>query len=142
MDSRNNVELLLNTRVVSLNEASLATDDASPLPVIPSVELKVEFSLGVQEPSQKVLGADLVLWTVGCQSAVPSTESGEDGRASLPRNARGQVATEKTLRVKGWPRVFAIGDSAVLASPDPPLGGTAQVGSSGFSTVEFVKHPM
>lgn len=46
----------------------------------------------------------------------------------LPLNGRGQVETEETLRVKGHPRIFAVGDSsATRDSKGKLLPPTAQV---------------
>nr|CAD1826260.1 unnamed protein product [Ananas comosus var. bracteatus] len=46
----------------------------------------------------------------------------------IPLNGRGQAETDETLRVKGHPRIFAIGDSAALRdSSGKLLPATAQV---------------
>ncbi|OVA06934.1 FAD-dependent pyridine nucleotide-disulfide oxidoreductase [Macleaya cordata] len=75
----------------------------------------------------QILEADLVLWTVGSKPLVPPLEPGNQPRA-FPVNGRGQAETDETLRVKGHPRIFAIGDSAALRdSSGRLLPATAQV---------------
>ncbi|CAM6090553.1 unnamed protein product [Calypogeia fissa] len=56
------------------------------------------------------LKADLVLWTIGNRATVPSGPNTD--YAAFPVNGRGQADTDENLRVKGHPRIFAIGDSA------------------------------
>ncbi|KAF5186013.1 Alternative NAD(P)H-ubiquinone oxidoreductase C1 protein [Thalictrum thalictroides] len=71
----------------------------------------------------QILEVDLILWTVGSKPLVPEVEP-----YVLPVNGRGQAETDETLRVKGHPRVFAIGDSAALRdSSGRILPATAQV---------------
>ncbi|KAK1405050.1 alternative NAD(P)H-ubiquinone oxidoreductase C1, chloroplastic/mitochondrial [Heracleum sosnowskyi] len=83
------------------------------------------------QPTEKgqqsqLLEADLVLWTVGSRSLLPQLEPCEP--YELPLNGRGQVETEETLRVKGHPRIFAVGDSsATKDSKGKLLPPTAQV---------------
>ncbi|CAN6478374.1 unnamed protein product [Victoria cruziana] len=55
--------------------------------------------------------ADLVLWTVGSKPLLPLVAAGNSGLL-FPANASGQAEIDDTLRVKGHPRIFAIGDSA------------------------------
>ncbi|KAF8405712.1 hypothetical protein HHK36_007789 [Tetracentron sinense] len=75
----------------------------------------------------QVLEADLVLWTVGSKPLVPQMEPC-DQLHSFPVNARGQAETDETLRVKGHPRIFAVGDSAALRDSNGKiLPATAQV---------------
>ncbi|KAJ7279846.1 hypothetical protein O6H91_Y374700 [Diphasiastrum complanatum] len=75
----------------------------------------------------KNLEADLVLWTVGNKPLVPSNEPGSVTKPFLV-NGRGQAETDETLRVKGHPRIFAIGDSASTRdSSGRLLAATAQV---------------
>ncbi|KAL3640477.1 Nuclear pore complex subunit [Castilleja foliolosa] len=79
---------------------------------------------GIQ--SQEV-EADLVLWTVGSKPLIPELGS-SDKPVYLPLNGRGQAETDETLRVKGHPRIFAVGDSsAVRDRQGKLLPGTAQV---------------
>ncbi|KAE8691197.1 Alternative NAD(P)H-ubiquinone oxidoreductase C1 [Hibiscus syriacus] len=84
------------------------------------------------QPAEKglesqILEADLVLWTVGSKALLPELEPC-DKPHELPLNARGQAETDETLRVKGHPRIFAIGDSSSLRdSAGRLLPATAQV---------------
>ncbi|KAL3528254.1 hypothetical protein ACH5RR_012910 [Cinchona calisaya] len=79
---------------------------------------------GVQS---QILEADLVLWTVGSKSLLPQLEA-SDGPDEIPLNARGQAETDETLRVKGHPRIFAVGDSSSFRdSSGKVLPATAQV---------------
>ncbi|CAN1188071.1 Alternative NAD(P)H-ubiquinone oxidoreductase C1, chloroplastic/mitochondrial [Linum perenne] len=61
----------------------------------------------------QILETDLVLWTVGSKPLLPELEPNEHPQ-DLPLNARGQAETDETLRVKGHPRIFALGDSSAL----------------------------
>ena len=75
------------------------------------------------------LEADLVLWTVGNKPRLPQVEPSDRPHA-LPLNGRGQAETDETLRVKGHPRIFALGDSSALRdSSGKVLPATAQVNS-------------
>lgn len=75
----------------------------------------------------QMLVADLVLWTVGSKPLIPSTEP-PNQPYMFPVTSRGQAETDETLRVKGHPRIFAIGDSAALRdSSGRLLPATAQV---------------
>ncbi|CAL5404895.1 unnamed protein product [Camellia sinensis] len=84
------------------------------------------------EPAKKglqnqTLEADLVLWTVGSKPLLPLLESC-DKPHELPLNARGQAETDDTLRVKGHPRIFSIGDASSLRDSNGRLlPATAQV---------------
>ncbi|KAK4264678.1 hypothetical protein QN277_025820 [Acacia crassicarpa] len=76
---------------------------------------------------RRVLEADLVLWTVGSKSSLTQIEP-SDLSLPLPLNGRGQAETDETLRVKGHPRIFALGDSSALRdSHGRILPATAQV---------------
>ncbi|KAJ1405020.1 hypothetical protein SESBI_26161 [Sesbania bispinosa] len=75
----------------------------------------------------KIIEADLVLWTVGSKPPLPQLES-SDMPFVIPLNARGQAETDETLRVKGHPRIFALGDSSALRDSNGRiLPATAQV---------------
>ncbi|KAE8689204.1 Alternative NAD(P)H-ubiquinone oxidoreductase C1 [Hibiscus syriacus] len=84
------------------------------------------------QPAEKglesqILEADLVLWTVGSKALLPELEP-SDKPHELPLNARGQAETDEMLRVKGHPRIFALGDSSSLRdSTGRLLPATAQV---------------
>ncbi|KAJ8420369.1 hypothetical protein Cgig2_024944 [Carnegiea gigantea] len=81
------------------------------------------------------LEADLVLWTVGNKPRLPQLEPC-DRPYLLPLNGRGQAETDETLRVKGHPRIFALGDSSALRdSSGNLLPATAQVA---FQEADFV----
>ncbi|CAA3016013.1 alternative NAD(P)H-ubiquinone oxidoreductase C1, chloroplastic/mitochondrial-like [Olea europaea var. sylvestris] len=75
----------------------------------------------------QIVEVDLVLWTVGTKPQLPLLEH-NDNPNMLPLNVRGQVETDETLRVKGHPRVFAVGDSCALRGKHGNLlPATAQV---------------
>lgn len=84
------------------------------------------------QPAQRglesqILEADLVLWTVGSKPVIPHLDQ-YDQFNTFPLNRRGQAETDETLRVRGHPRIFAIGDSAALRdSSGNLLPATAQV---------------
>ncbi|KAF2321008.1 hypothetical protein GH714_032616 [Hevea brasiliensis] len=84
------------------------------------------------QPAEKglesqILEADIVLWTVGSKPLLSQLES-YNRPHELPLNARGQAETDETLRVKGHPRIFALGDSSALRdSGGKLLPATAQV---------------
>ncbi|PKI72657.1 alternative NAD(P)H-ubiquinone oxidoreductase C1, chloroplastic/mitochondrial [Punica granatum] len=84
------------------------------------------------QPSQRglqnqILEADIVLWTVGSKPPLPELEP-DDRPYELPLNSRGQAETDENLRVKGHPRIFAVGDSSALRDSDGRLlPATAQV---------------
>lgn len=83
------------------------------------------------QPTEKgvesqVIEADMVLWTVGAKPLL--TELEPSGPSVLPLNVRGQAETDETLRVKGHPRIFALGDSSSLRDSNGKLlPTTAQV---------------
>ncbi|XP_042504833.1 alternative NAD(P)H-ubiquinone oxidoreductase C1, chloroplastic/mitochondrial-like isoform X1 [Macadamia integrifolia] len=75
----------------------------------------------------QVIEADIVLWTVGNKPVIPPLEPCDQPYA-FPINGRGQAETDETLRVKGHPRIFAVGDSAALRDASGRLlPATAQV---------------
>ncbi|KAI4326157.1 hypothetical protein MLD38_031498 [Melastoma candidum] len=84
------------------------------------------------QPAQRglqsqILEVDLVLWTVGSKPSLPELEPWDQPN-ELPLTARGQAETDETLRVKGHPRIFALGDSSALRdSKGRLLPATAQV---------------
>jgi NADH:ubiquinone reductase (non-electrogenic) len=70
------------------------------------------------------LEADLVLWT----SRNANREWAMRKPHELPLNSQGQAETDETLRVKGHPCIFALGDSAALRDSNGRLlPATAQV---------------
>ena len=85
------------------------------------------------EPTEKgvesqVIEADMVLWTVGTKPLLTELEQPSGGPSVLPLNVNGQAETDETLRVKGHPRIFALGDSSSLRDSNGKLlPTTAQV---------------
>ncbi|XP_031493054.1 alternative NAD(P)H-ubiquinone oxidoreductase C1, chloroplastic/mitochondrial isoform X2 [Nymphaea colorata] len=72
------------------------------------------------------LEVDLVLWTVGSRPLLPLV--GPNNSGLFPANSGGQAEIDDTLRVKGHPRIFAIGDSAGFRdSSGRRVPATAQV---------------
>ncbi|XP_044469859.1 alternative NAD(P)H-ubiquinone oxidoreductase C1, chloroplastic/mitochondrial isoform X2 [Mangifera indica] len=87
----------------------------------------LELQPAVKGLESKSIEADLVLWTVGSKPLLPQLEPSRNP-LELPLNARGQAETDETLRVKGHPRIFALGDSSALRDSDGRLlPATAQV---------------
>ncbi|XP_042483575.1 alternative NAD(P)H-ubiquinone oxidoreductase C1, chloroplastic/mitochondrial-like [Macadamia integrifolia] len=84
------------------------------------------------QPAEKglqsqVLEANIVLWTVGNKPVVPPLEPC-DRPHLFPISGRGQAETDETLRVKGHPCIFAVGDSTALRDASGRLlPATAQV---------------
>ncbi|KAL2504684.1 NAD(P)H dehydrogenase C1 [Abeliophyllum distichum] len=104
--------------VESLNNA---TDIRSPESLV--LELQPA-QRGLQSQNVEV---DLVLWTVGTKPQLSLLEP-NDKPNRLPLNARGQAEIDETLRVRGHPRVFAVGDSCALRDGHGNLlPATAQV---------------
>lgn len=120
--SSRKVELLLGYFVRSIRRS------ADPLS---SGNESDKFILELQ-PSQRglqsqILEADIVLWTVGSKPPLPELGPG-DWPNELPLTSRGQAETDETLRVKGHPRIFAVGDSSALRDLQGKLlPATAQV---------------
>lgn len=87
----------------------------------------LELQPAIKGLESQMLQADLVLWTVGSKPLLPPLEPCNKPH-ELPLNTRGQAETEETLRVKGHPRIFALGDSSALRdSKGRMLPATAQV---------------
>ena len=103
-----------------------------PGPDVPRVQHDAEELIVEVQPAERglqsqILKADLVLWTVGNKPSLPQLEPC-DKPHMLPLNNRGQAETDETLRVKGNPRIFALGDSSALRDPNGRLlPSTAQV---------------
>ncbi|KAL3693246.1 hypothetical protein R1sor_006897 [Riccia sorocarpa] len=127
-----NVELVLGYRVTGVrssedrrsnpeNNGSASTSSSSKY----SISLKLVTSRKRSDDSQ--LEADLILWTIGTKATVPSRDLDTDYPA-FPVNGRGQADTDEFLRVKGHPRIFAVGDSSSTKdSAGRTLPSTAQV---------------
>ncbi|KAG8645579.1 alternative NAD(P)H-ubiquinone oxidoreductase C1, chloroplastic/mitochondrial isoform X2 [Manihot esculenta] len=118
-------------RIASNSETSATTKENGASEDIPLQHSSEKYFLELQ-PAEKglesqILEADIVLWTVGAKPLLSQLESYNKPR-ELPLNARGQTETDETLRVKGHPRIFALGDSSALRdSGGKLLPATAQV---------------
>ncbi|KAH9623257.1 hypothetical protein KSS87_023113 [Heliosperma pusillum] len=133
--SERNVQLFLGYLVNSVQRAAdvkvldQSVENGPALDVVEQDHGKfvVEIQPTVRGLDGQILEADLVLWTVGNKPRLPELESG--GKSYfLPLNGRGQAETDETLRVKGHPRIFALGDSSALRDTSGKLlPSTAQV---------------
>ncbi|KDP32480.1 hypothetical protein JCGZ_13405 [Jatropha curcas] len=130
------VQLLLGyfvrcIRVADNLETSAKPTDNSAVKDIATQHSAEKYYLELQ-PAKKglqnqIIEVDLVLWTVGSKPLVSQLESCRQP-FELPLNAQGQAETDETLRVKGHPRIFALGDSSGLRdSSGRLLPATAQV---------------
>lgn len=118
-------------KAASMSEkASVATSNGEALN-FDNETTHSKFTLELQPAERglesKIVKADLVLWTVGSKPLIPQLVPFDQPRV-IQLNVRGQAETDETLRVKGHPRIFAIGDSAALRdSSGRLLPATAQV---------------
>nr|POF17269.1 alternative nad(p)h-ubiquinone oxidoreductase c1, chloroplastic/mitochondrial [Quercus suber] len=134
--SSRKVQLLLGYFVRSIQrvgnaEASEKLTDSEAVPGIAAEHDHEKYILELQPAERgfqrQIVEADLVLWTVGSKPLLPLLEP-SDKPHELPLNARGQAETDETLRVKGHPRIFALGDSSSLRDSNGRLlPATAQV---------------
>ncbi|KAK9167504.1 hypothetical protein Scep_002695 [Stephania cephalantha] len=132
--SSRNVKLFLGYFVSCIRKAEKSEDLDKPtiseqVKVIEPEqgELILELRPAERGLESQILEADLVLWTVGSKPLLPPLDSC-DRPLMFPITGRGQAETDETLRVKGHPRIFAIGDSAALRdSSGKLLPATAQV---------------
>ncbi|XP_061346847.1 alternative NAD(P)H-ubiquinone oxidoreductase C1, chloroplastic/mitochondrial [Gastrolobium bilobum] len=132
--SSRKVELLLGyfvrciRRVSELESSDTLTGvDENCLVVHDFEKYILELQPAEREVQSKIIEADLVLWTVGSKPPLPQLEP-SDAPFVIPLNARGQAETDETLRVKGHPRIFALGDSSALRDSNGRiLPATAQV---------------
>ncbi|GAU25406.1 hypothetical protein TSUD_70580 [Trifolium subterraneum] len=133
--SSRKVELLLGYFVNCIRRAresessnTLTGVDENRIETVPGFEKYIlELQPAERGVQSKVIEADLVLWTVGSKPPLPHLEY-SDVPFVIPLNARGQVETDETLRVKGHPRIFALGDSSALRDSNGRiLPATAQV---------------
>lgn len=136
MLSSRNVELLLGyfvrcIRKSGISEVSEVKTESRAVLDAPGEHEPEKLILELQ-PAEKglqsqTLEVDLILWTVGSKPQLPELEPCEWPH-ELPLNSRGQAETDETLRVKGHPRIFAVGDSSSLRdSKGKLLPATAQV---------------
>ncbi|KAH7840775.1 hypothetical protein Vadar_021422 [Vaccinium darrowii] len=132
------LKVLSSRRIqLSLGYSVRSITRASEFKTLDSDAQTINNSVAAQDPDRLVLelfpfegglqiqtlDADLVLWTVGSKPLLPQIE-----RNWLPLIEQGQAETDETLRVKGHPRIFAIGDSSALRdSSGRRLPPTAQV---------------
>ncbi|KAK9232978.1 hypothetical protein WN943_023227 [Citrus x changshan-huyou] len=112
-------------------EASVKQPESGAIPNIAADKNSDKYILELQPAikglESQIFEADLVLWTVGSKPLLPHVEPPNNRLHDLPLNARGQAETDETLRVKGHPRIFALGDSSALRdSSGRPLPATAQ----------------
>lgn len=125
--SSRSVELILGVFASGIKKAPVEDGDSTSqcpylLELRPANRSTKRFGL----PSI-TLPADMILWTVGSKPALPPEVIG-NGTPPFPVNGRGQVETDDTLRVKGYPRIFAVGDSTFLRDgSNQPLPASAQV---------------
>ncbi|CAK8579026.1 unnamed protein product [Lathyrus sativus] len=131
--SSRKVELLLGYFVNCIRRASELESTNTPTEVesfetVPGFEKYIlELQPAERGVQRKIIEADLVLWTVGSKPPLPHLEY-SDVPFVIPLNARGQAETDETLRVKGHPRIFALGDSSALRDSNGRiLPATAQV---------------
>ncbi|XP_022966268.1 alternative NAD(P)H-ubiquinone oxidoreductase C1, chloroplastic/mitochondrial [Cucurbita maxima] len=134
--SSRNVELLLGYIVRSIQRVDDAETSEKPngrrsqgaQSDLASSRYRLELQPTERGSQGRTLEADLVLWTVGSKSLLSTLESSKTYREQLPLNSRGQAETDETLRVKGHPRIFALGDSSSLRDSNGQLlPATAQV---------------
>lgn len=127
--SSRNVELMLGYFVANMRRA----DESSN-------RIRLELGQPSQRPSRRAppgqtIEADLVLWTAGTKVSIPPSET-QAGYQSFPINGRGQADTDEMLRVRGYPRIFALGDSAGATDGNgKQLPSTAQVA---FQQADYV----
>ncbi|KAL5053227.1 hypothetical protein RYX36_033909 [Vicia faba] len=132
--SSRKVELLLGyfvnciRRASELESTNTSTGVNENIETVPDLEKYIlELQPAERGVQRKIIEADLVLWTVGSKPPLPHLEY-SDVPFVIPLNARGQAETDETLRVKGHPRIFALGDSSALRDSNGRiLPATAQV---------------
>ncbi|KAK7399342.1 hypothetical protein VNO78_10524 [Psophocarpus tetragonolobus] len=132
--SSRKVELLLGyfvrciQRLSEFESSDMLVGDENSIGVVPGLERYIlELQPAERGMQSKIIEADLVLWTVGTKPPLPQLEP-SDVPFLIPLNARGQAETDETLRVKGHPRIFALGDSSALRDSNGRiLPATAQV---------------
>ncbi|KAI4336475.1 hypothetical protein L6164_014997 [Bauhinia variegata] len=125
--SSRKVELLLGYFVRCIRRVSDLESSDAIAASHDSEKYILELQPAERGSESKILEADLVLWTVGSKPPLPQLESSDVSHV-LPLNTRGQAETDETLRVKGHPRIFALGDSSALRDSNGRiLPATAQV---------------
>lgn len=94
-----------------------AADDVSSKKTIALASVSADGS----PPPASAIAADLVLWTAGVGpvgGAASAIDSASAPSLPFPRSPRGAVVVEPTLRVKGFPGVFALGDVAAASEEE------------------------
>ena len=135
--SSRNVELILGFFATAIKR-SPSEGESRPYEYVLELMSASKASKRSALPSMS-LPADLIFWTVGSKPSLPSGGLGGSEMPTFPLNGRGQVETDDTLRVKGHPRIFAIGDSAFLRdSSGKPLPTTAQVSIHLIFSISFI----
>ncbi|KAL6992985.1 Nuclear pore complex subunit [Sarracenia purpurea var. burkii] len=132
--SSRKVQLLLGYFVRSITKANQSRTSDNDVGIVHNLleahdpeRLILELQPAEKGLQSRTLEADLVLWTVGSKPLLPQLEP-RDKPHEFPLNARGQTETDETLRVKGHPRIFAIGDASSLRDSNGRLlPATAQV---------------
>ena len=84
------------------------------------------------------IAADLVLWTAGVGPVGGASSPVDNASAPslpFPRSGRGAVVVEPTLRVKGFPGVFALGDVAAAEEEEEEK----EVGAGGATATKKKK---
>ncbi|MEO0756441.1 MAG: NAD(P)/FAD-dependent oxidoreductase [Cyanobacteria bacterium J06648_16] len=76
-----------------------------------------------------VRDCDLTIWATGTQPV------GWPGSEAVARNDYGQVWVKPTLQLQDWPKVFFLGDSAVIQGKAKPNPNTAQAAYQGADAV-------
>lgn len=71
--------------------------------------------------SEELLPVEGVIWTAGLSFRPPAITP------EPPQDASGRLLCDASLRLRGHPDIFVIGDLARLEGEDPPLPSTAQV---------------
>ncbi|KAK4366352.1 hypothetical protein RND71_014232 [Anisodus tanguticus] len=130
--SSRKVQLVLGYFVLRITKGvESQTSDAESKTMDPAADHSESIILELQPAERglqgQIIRADIVLWTIGSKPLLPELEP-SDKPYNIPLNARGQAETDETLRVKGHPRIFAVGDSSTLRDKNGKLlPATAQV---------------
>lgn len=129
--SSRKVQLILGYFVRCITKGNEPQTDAEPGSIDSAADHSESVTLELQPAERGLQGqtirADIVLWTIGSKPLLPQLEP-SDKPYDIPLNARGQAETDETLRVKGHPRIFAVGDSSTLRDRNGKLlPATAQV---------------
>ena len=139
-----------NAAVARVDSEGEAGDVSKKTVSLASVATPTSSAAAAAAPAAIV--ADLVLWTAGVGPVGGASSALDNASAPslpFPRSGRGAVVVEPTLRVKGYPGVFALGDVAAAEEEEEegkeagakkkkkkkPLPPTAQVA---FQQADYV----